>query len=50
MKKVLIPSGFLILQTVATMSLGISRYRIGEGNDNPLQHFLLENLMDGEAW
>ena len=22
----------------------------GEGNDNPLQYFCLENPMDGEAW
>ena len=22
----------------------------GEGNDNPLQYFSLENPMDGEAW
>ena len=50
MKKVLVPSGFLILQTVSTMCLGISRYRIGEGNDNPLQYSFLENPMDGGAW
>ena len=48
MKKVLVPSGFLILQTVATMCLGISR--IGEGNDNPLQYSFLENPMDGGTW
>ena len=25
-------------------------YLIGEGNDNPLQYFCLENPMDGGAW
>ena len=28
---------------------GLGRYP-GEGNDNPLQHYCLENPMEGGAW
>ena len=43
--------------TVSTVSpsichevMGLDAMIFGEGNDNPLQYFCLENPMDGGAW
>ena len=30
--------------------LGVTQFRLGEGNGTPLQYFCLENPMDGGAW
>ena len=40
----------LLAQETQVQSLGRKRSPPGERNGNPLQHFCLENPMDGGAW